>query len=295
MLLHIVARGKIGRSPEAELVDRYLKRIAWPTRLTELARQRRHDSRPPRQQRHHRARRARRGPVVDGVRQEARRLARRRQARGALPDRRRRRPWRRRRAARPTCCCPSARRPGRTCWPGRCSPNNCSAPPRSLRTTPIIAKDRSMRRSALLLAAPLLLAAGSAPVAAPRRADRRGAGPRPRRGRRRRPAGRPARSRRPAAPATRRASCAPRQAAAAAAISAAEARISAADARADDDREPWSPRAASASRGSSARSPRLLAGLATMARRPPLLTLGRRQARSTSSSGSARCSTPPCR
>ena len=36
MLLHIVARGKIGRSPEAELTDRYLKRIAWPTRLTEL-------------------------------------------------------------------------------------------------------------------------------------------------------------------------------------------------------------------------------------------------------------------
>ena len=36
MLLHIVARGKIGRSPEAELVDRYLKRISWPTRMTEL-------------------------------------------------------------------------------------------------------------------------------------------------------------------------------------------------------------------------------------------------------------------
>jgi 23S rRNA (pseudouridine1915-N3)-methyltransferase len=36
MLLHIVARGKIGRSPEAELVERYMKRIAWPTRLTEL-------------------------------------------------------------------------------------------------------------------------------------------------------------------------------------------------------------------------------------------------------------------
>ena len=36
MLLHIVARGKIARSPEAELVDRYIKRIAWPTRLTEL-------------------------------------------------------------------------------------------------------------------------------------------------------------------------------------------------------------------------------------------------------------------
>ena len=36
MLLHIVARGKIGRSPEAELVDRYLKRITWPTKVTEL-------------------------------------------------------------------------------------------------------------------------------------------------------------------------------------------------------------------------------------------------------------------
>ncbi len=36
MLLHIVARGRIGRSPEAELIDRYLKRVAWPTRITEL-------------------------------------------------------------------------------------------------------------------------------------------------------------------------------------------------------------------------------------------------------------------
>ena len=36
MLLHIVARGKIGRSPEAELVQRYLKRIAWATKVTEL-------------------------------------------------------------------------------------------------------------------------------------------------------------------------------------------------------------------------------------------------------------------
>ena len=36
LLLHIIARGKIGRSPEAELIDRYLKRIAWPTKLTEL-------------------------------------------------------------------------------------------------------------------------------------------------------------------------------------------------------------------------------------------------------------------
>lgn len=36
MLLHIVARGKIGRSPEAELVERYLKRISWRTKVTEL-------------------------------------------------------------------------------------------------------------------------------------------------------------------------------------------------------------------------------------------------------------------
>jgi len=36
VLLHIVARGKIGRSPEAELTERYLKRIAWPTKVTEL-------------------------------------------------------------------------------------------------------------------------------------------------------------------------------------------------------------------------------------------------------------------
>ena len=36
MLLHIIARGKIGRSPEAELTERYLKRISWPTRTTEL-------------------------------------------------------------------------------------------------------------------------------------------------------------------------------------------------------------------------------------------------------------------
>lgn len=36
MLLHIVARGKIGRSPEADLVERYLKRVTWPTRHSEL-------------------------------------------------------------------------------------------------------------------------------------------------------------------------------------------------------------------------------------------------------------------
>ena len=36
MRLHVIARGKIGRSPEAELVTRYEKRIAWPFKLTEL-------------------------------------------------------------------------------------------------------------------------------------------------------------------------------------------------------------------------------------------------------------------
>jgi 23S rRNA (pseudouridine1915-N3)-methyltransferase len=36
MLLHVIARGKIGRSPEAELVERYARRIAWPLKLTEL-------------------------------------------------------------------------------------------------------------------------------------------------------------------------------------------------------------------------------------------------------------------
>ena len=36
MRLHVIARGKIGRSPEAELFERYARRIAWPLRLTEL-------------------------------------------------------------------------------------------------------------------------------------------------------------------------------------------------------------------------------------------------------------------
>lgn len=36
MKLHIVARGRLGRSPEAELVSRYLGRINWPTQMTEL-------------------------------------------------------------------------------------------------------------------------------------------------------------------------------------------------------------------------------------------------------------------
>ena len=34
--LHIVARGKLGRGPEADLIERYAKRITWPFQITEL-------------------------------------------------------------------------------------------------------------------------------------------------------------------------------------------------------------------------------------------------------------------
>ncbi|MDE8651815.1 23S rRNA (pseudouridine(1915)-N(3))-methyltransferase RlmH [Novosphingobium album (ex Liu et al. 2023)] len=36
MLLHIIARGKIARSPEEQLLERYARRIVWPFRHTEL-------------------------------------------------------------------------------------------------------------------------------------------------------------------------------------------------------------------------------------------------------------------
>lgn len=36
MKLHIIARGKIGRCPEAEIIARYSKRIIWPLQITEL-------------------------------------------------------------------------------------------------------------------------------------------------------------------------------------------------------------------------------------------------------------------
>lgn len=36
MRLHIIARGKIGRSAEADIVDRYIKRIKWDTKITEM-------------------------------------------------------------------------------------------------------------------------------------------------------------------------------------------------------------------------------------------------------------------
>jgi 23S rRNA (pseudouridine1915-N3)-methyltransferase len=36
MRLHIIARGKLGRSPEADLVARYARRIVWPFKHSEL-------------------------------------------------------------------------------------------------------------------------------------------------------------------------------------------------------------------------------------------------------------------
>lgn len=36
MLLHILARGRIGRGPEADLVARYAERLSWPFKMTEL-------------------------------------------------------------------------------------------------------------------------------------------------------------------------------------------------------------------------------------------------------------------
>ena len=83
------------------------------------------------------------------------------------------------------------------------------------------------------------------------------------------------------------------QAAAAAAIEAAEARISASDARAAMARTRVAAgreRLAAPARPVAA----LLAGLATMGRRPPLLTLAD-HGRSTKWSGCALCSTRPCR
>src|SRR5207244_3148229 len=66
--------------------------------------------------------------------------------------------------AAPTCCCRSVRRPGHTSSSARCSPNNCSAPHRSLRTTLIIAKGSAMRHLAPVLIFLPPLAAASAPV-----------------------------------------------------------------------------------------------------------------------------------
>src|SRR5688572_17827525 len=61
-----------------------------------------------------------------------------------------------------TCSSPSARRPGRISSPAPCSPSNCSGRRASLRTIPIIAKDRGVRYAPLLAVAALALVAGYA-------------------------------------------------------------------------------------------------------------------------------------
>ncbi|AEH63294.1 23S rRNA (pseudouridine(1915)-N(3))-methyltransferase RlmH [Zymomonas mobilis] len=47
MKIHIIARGRIGRSPEGELVERYMKRLSWPYRITELPDRASNASLPP--------------------------------------------------------------------------------------------------------------------------------------------------------------------------------------------------------------------------------------------------------
>jgi 23S rRNA (pseudouridine1915-N3)-methyltransferase len=36
MLLHVIARGRMGRGAEADLIARYAQRIAWPFKVSEL-------------------------------------------------------------------------------------------------------------------------------------------------------------------------------------------------------------------------------------------------------------------
>ena len=36
MRLHVVARGRIGQGPEADLIARYARRLTWPLTITEL-------------------------------------------------------------------------------------------------------------------------------------------------------------------------------------------------------------------------------------------------------------------
>src|SRR4051794_29448406 len=69
-----------------------------------------------------------------------------------------------RNARAPICCCRSGRQPGRTCWSAPCSPSNCSGRPRSLPTTLIIGRAEAMRPIALALTTLPLLAASSAPA-----------------------------------------------------------------------------------------------------------------------------------
>src|SRR5438270_2027838 len=176
-------------------------------------------------------------------------------------------------AAPPTCCCPSVRRPGPTCWCVRCSPSNCSGRHRSLRTTLIIAKVSGMRGIlAALISCPLLVgsalaqsggepldAALKAAMAEEAAADAQTAKLEKIASRAQGEAGRLQAGR----------------AAAAQAIDAAEARINAADARL----HLASAYVAAHQRQLAAEQQplsSLLAGLATMSRRPPLIVLADR-------------------
>ena len=139
MLLHIVARGKIGRSPEADLVDRYLKRIQWPTKPTEL---------PDRggkvpdlpansvtvvlDEKGRALTSTELAKMLEGWRDSGKRETR--FLIGAVTA------TTTKSAAPPTCSCRSAPRPGPTCSSARCSRSNCSGRPRSLPTTRITAK-----------------------------------------------------------------------------------------------------------------------------------------------------------
>jgi 23S rRNA (pseudouridine1915-N3)-methyltransferase len=131
MLLHIIARGKIGRSSEAEMVERYLKRIGWPTKVTELPD--RGGMIPPAPPASVTIALDERGEAVssmmfakkleawrDGGKREARFLIG--AADGHDEAQRIEADW--------------------LCWRGRCWPSNYFAPHRSLRTIPITAKGR---------------------------------------------------------------------------------------------------------------------------------------------------------
>ncbi len=120
MLLHIIARGKIARSPEADLVARYEKRLTWPVKLTELPET---GGRVPEAPTPFRTVLLdERGKDIsseklasvlgrwrdDGIRETRFVLgaADGHSRSGTLPK--------------PTCCSHLAGRPGRICWPARC-------------------------------------------------------------------------------------------------------------------------------------------------------------------------------
>ncbi|KPP95496.1 MAG: 23S rRNA (pseudouridine1915-N3)-methyltransferase RlmH [Erythrobacteraceae bacterium HL-111] len=115
ILLHVIARGKIARSPEAELVARYEKRMTWPTKLTELPETGGHP-RTGRAAPHRPARREGRAARLRSLCQTAGEVARRGHSRNPLRARRRRRAF------------PGGTRRGR---PALClRPGDLAAPPR---------------------------------------------------------------------------------------------------------------------------------------------------------------------